>query len=187
MTEPWTVDGVVVARAIAGDRDVLDDILAALQRPLYRYISRLLTQRETAEDALQEVLFLICKKIVWLRDPELLRPWAFRIASRECFRQLRSEKRRSEEILDLDTLETGASESILQEWEPRLLDWVDELPPASRAVIVLHYLEEMSLHEVAVVLEILPGTVKSRLAYALARVRRHTAGTQMNAGEGAHT
>ena len=34
MTEPWNVDGVVVARAIAGDRDVLDDILAALQRPL---------------------------------------------------------------------------------------------------------------------------------------------------------
>lgn len=77
MTEPWNVDGVVVARAIAGDRDVLDGILAALQRPLYRYISRLLTHRETTEDVLQEVLFRICKKIVWLRDPELLRPWHF--------------------------------------------------------------------------------------------------------------
>src|SRR5579859_8196517 len=94
MTAPGNVDGLVVARAIAGDREVLDDILAALQGPLYRYISRLLTHRETAEDALQEMLFRICKKIVWLRDPELLRPWAFRIASRECFRQLRREKRR---------------------------------------------------------------------------------------------
>ena len=187
MIEPRNVDGVVVARAIAGDRDVLDDILAALQRPLYRYISRLLTNRETAEDALQEVLFRICRKIVWLRDPELLRPWAFRIASRECFRQLRSEKRRGEEVLDLDTPGTGASESIPQEWEPRLLEWVDDLPPASRAVIVLHYLGEMSLHEVAAVLEILPGTVKSRLAYGLARLRRHTVGTQMNAGKGTHT
>jgi RNA polymerase sigma-70 factor (ECF subfamily) len=185
MTEPRNVDGVVVARAIAGDRDVLDDVLAVLQRPLYRYISRLLTHRETAEDALQEVLFRICKKIIWLRDPELLRPWAFRIASRECFRQLRSEKRRGEEILDVDSSEAG--ENIAQEWEPRLLDWVEELPPASRAVIVLHYLEEMTLHEVAAVLEILPGTVKSRLAYGLARLRRHTAGTQMNAGRGMHT
>ena len=187
MTESWNVDGVVVARAIAGDHDVLDDILAALQRPLYRYISRLLAQRETAEDALQEVLFRICRKIVWLRDPELLRPWAFRIASRECFRQLRSEKRRGEETLDLDTLETGAGEGVPQEWEPRLLEWVDDLPPASRAVIVLHYLEEMSLHEVAAVLEILPGTAKSRLAYGLARLRRHMAGTQMNAEKGTHT
>lgn len=187
MTEPWKVDGLIVARAIAGDREVLDSILAALQRPLYRYISGLLTHQDTAEDALQEVLFRICKKIVWLRDPELLRPWAFRIASRECFRQLRSEKRRGEEILDLDTLETGAGETIPQEWEPRLLDWVDDLPPASRAVIVLHYLEELSLHEVAEVLEILPGTAKSRLAYGLARLRRHMAGSQMNAGEGTHT
>jgi RNA polymerase sigma-70 factor, ECF subfamily len=187
MIEPRNVDGVVVARAIAGDPDVLDDILAALQRPLYRYISRLLTNREMAEDALQDVLFRICRKIVWLRDPELLRPWAFRIASRECFRQLRSEKRRGEEMLDVDTLETGASESIPQEWEPRLLDWVDELPPASRAVIVLHYLEDMSLHEVAAVLEILPGTVKSRLAYGLARLRRQMAGTQMNAEGGTLT
>lgn len=181
MTEPPNVDGVVVARAIAGDRDVLDEILAALQRPLFRYISKLLTRRETAEDVLQEVLFRICRKIVRLRDPELLRPWAFRIASRECFRQLRSEKRRGEEIVEMDTLEdtaqTGAGEFIPPEWEPALLDWVDDLPPASRAVIVLHYLEEMSLQEVAAVLEISPGTVKSRLAYGLARLRRHTAST----------
>src|SRR5579872_6680493 len=108
MLEPWNVDALVVARAIAGDREVLDDILAALQRPLSRYISKLLTHRETAEDTLQEVLFRICKKNVWLRDPELLRPWAFRIASRECFRQLRSEKSRGEEMLDPDALETGA-------------------------------------------------------------------------------
>jgi RNA polymerase sigma-70 factor (ECF subfamily) len=185
MTEPWNVDGLVVARAIAGDRDVLDGIPTALQRPLYRYISRLLTHRE-AEDSLQETLFRICKKVVWLRDPELLRPWAFRIASRECFRRLRSEKRRGEEILDMDALETAARESIPQYWEPRLLEWVDDLPPASRAVIVLHYLEEMSLHEVAAVLEILPGTVKSRLAYGLARLRRHAPATQMNSGGGTH-
>ena len=63
---------------------------------------------------------------------------------------------------------------------PGHLAWVDELPPGSRAVIVLHYLEEMSLDEVAAVLEISPGTVKSRLAYGLARLRRHTAVTQTN-------
>ena len=182
MTEPWNIDGLAVARAIAGDREVLDGLLAALERLLYRYISKLVTRREMAEDVLQEVLFRICRKIVWLRDPELLRPWAFRIASRECFRQLRSEKRRGEEVLNLDTLETPANEGVAQEWEPRLLDWIDDLPPASRAVIVLHYLEEMSIEEVAAVLEIPPGTVKSRLAYGLARLRRRAAGSQLNAG-----
>jgi len=175
------MDGLAVARAIAGDREVLDGLLASIERPLCRYISKLVARREMAEDVLQEVLFRICRKIGWLRDPDLFRPWAFRIASRECFRQLRSEKRRGEEILNLDTLETAANEGVTQEWEPRLLDWIDELPPASRAVIVLHYLEEMSLEEVAAVLDIPPGTVKSRLAYGLARLRQRAAGSQMNA------
>ena len=173
------MDGVAVARAIAGDREVLDGLLAGIERPLYRYISKLVTHREMAKDVLQEVLLRICRKIGWLRDPELLRPWAFRIASRECFRQLRLEKRRGEEILNLDTLETAASEGIPQEWEPRLLDWIDDLPPASRAVIVLHYLEEMSLDEAAAVLDIPTGTAKSRLAYGLARLRGRAAGSQM--------
>jgi RNA polymerase sigma-70 factor (ECF subfamily) len=182
MTEPWNLNGLAVTRAIAGDREVLGGVLAALGRPLYRYISKLVTRRDIAEDVLQEVLFRVCTKIVWLRDPELLRPWAFRIASRECFRRLRLERRRGEEVLNLDTLETAANEGIPQEWEPRLLDWIDGLPPASRAVIVLHYLEEMSLAEVAAVLEIMPGTAKSRLAYGLAQLRRRATGSQTNVG-----
>jgi RNA polymerase sigma-70 factor (ECF subfamily) len=182
MAERSELDGLAVARAVAGDRHVLEGILAALQRPLYRYISRVMLRREIAEDVLQEVLFRICKKIGWLHDPELLRPWAFRIASRECFRHLRSERRRNEEMLDLETLETVGRDGVTPGWEPRLLDWIEALSPASRAIITLHYLEEMSLDEVAAVLEISPGTVKSRLAYGLARLRRRAAGSQRNAG-----
>ena len=182
MAERSELDGLAVARAVAGDRHALEGVLAALQRPLYRYISRLVVRRESAEDVLQEVLFCICKKIGWLQDPELLRPWAYRIASRECFRRLRSEKRRNEEMLDLETLETAGREGSAPGWEPRLLDWIDALSPASRAVITLHYLEEMSLDEVAAVLEIPPGTVKSRLAYGLARLRKQAASSQITAG-----
>jgi RNA polymerase sigma-70 factor (ECF subfamily) len=184
MAERSELDGLMVARAVAGDRHALEGVLAALQRPLYRYISRLMMRREIAEDVLQDVLFRICRKIGWLHDPELLRPWAFRIASRECFRHLRSERRRNEEILDLETLETAGREGVTPGWEPRLLDWIDSLSPASRAVITLHYLEEMSLDEVAAVLEIPLGTVKSRLAYGLARLRKQAAGSQINAGGG---
>lgn len=176
------INGLEVTRAVAGDRLALEVVLAALQRPLYRYISRLMMRREVAEDVLQEVFFRICKKICWLHDPELLRPWAFRIASRECFRQLRSEKRRNEEMLDLETLEATDKEGIATGWEPRLLNWIDSLPPASRAVITLHYLEEMKLDEVATVLDISLGTVKSRLAYGLGRLRKQAASSQIDSG-----
>ena len=49
---------------------------------------------------------------------------------------------------------------------------MDGIPPASRAVLTLHFQEEMSLPEVAAILELPLGTVKSRLAYGLASLRR---------------
>ncbi len=169
----FQLDSLAVLRAVAGDRDALENVLTAIEPPLRRYIARLMLQPDPAEDVLQEVLFQICRKIRWLRDPELLRTWAFRIASRQCFRQLRAERRRHEDTYDADTLANPAENFP---WEPHLLDWIGALPPASRSVIMLHYLEEMSLGEVASILEIAPGTVKSRLAYGLAHLRRQAAG-----------
>jgi RNA polymerase sigma-70 factor (ECF subfamily) len=50
---------------------------------------------------------------------------------------------------------------------------MDDISPASRAVLVLHFEEELSLPEVAAVLELPLGTVKSRLAYGLTALRKH--------------
>ena len=178
--ESSAIDSLAVVRAVAGDRDALASVLAALERPLCRYITRLIAKPDVAEDVLQEVLFRVCRKIRWLRDPELILPWAFRIASRQCFRQLRSERQRKEEALDLDTLGAATKDTTLK-WEPRLADWISALPPASRSVIALHYLEDMSIDEVATVLEISPGTVKSRLAYGLVSLRKQVAGLKNSA------
>lgn len=168
---------LTVVRAIAGDRDALTAVLVALRSPLAHYIGKLLSRRESAEDALQEVLILICTRIRWLRDPELVRPWAFRIASRQCFRLLRLEKHRNEEPLDWEPQQGAAGEA--PEWEPHLIEWVDALPPASRSVILLHYFEEMTLAEIAAVLEVSLGTVKSRLAYGLAALRQAALSTKL--------
>jgi RNA polymerase sigma-70 factor (ECF subfamily) len=58
----------------------------------------------------------------------------------------------------------------------KLPELVGELSPASRAVVLLYYLHEMSLVETAAVLDIPVGTVKSRLAYGLARLRHRLEG-----------
>ena len=49
---------------------------------------------------------------------------------------------------------------------------MDEVSPACRAVLVLHFQEELSLQEVATILALPLGTVKSRLAYSLATIRK---------------
>lgn len=165
-----------VLRAQSGDRGAFDKLLEAVQEPLYRYVSRLVGDPALAEDILQEVFISIYRKLRWLREPELFRPWAYRIASREAFKRLKRERRWSEQVREeavLEAIPTPASET---EYEPELIEQLPRLiarvSPASRAVLILHYFHEMPLSEIADVLGIALGTVKSRLAYGLDSLRR---------------
>ena len=165
-----------VLRAQSGDRDALDELLKAVQEPLYRYIFSLARDQHLAENILQEVFIRIYRNLGWLRDPQLFRAWAYQIATRETFRSLKRERRWKEQVRDESDLTMIASPPPREEFSPDLLgrlpQLVAELSPASRAVIVLYYLHEMSLDETAAVLGIPVGTVKSRLAYGLESLRR---------------
>ena len=167
-----------VLRAQCGDREALELLLRSVQLLLRRYLMRLVGT-SSADDVLQEVLILISRKLKWLEAPEAFRPWAYRIASREAFRQLRKEKRRSEQVRDEAVLEdVPAAESVLPpELLPELLK-SEALSPASRAVLSLHFQEELPLPEIAAILEIPLGTVKSRLSYGLAALRKKLSPTR---------
>jgi len=157
----------IVLRAQSGDRDAFDALLRDIAPPLHRYVSRVTGDAALADDVVQETLITIVRKIAWLGDPSLFRAWVFRIASRNAFRQLR--RRRVHEELEEIAFEEPEADPWLRE---RLLASLERLSPASRAVITLHYLEDMPLSEVAAVLDLSLGTVKSRLAYGLAQLRK---------------
>jgi RNA polymerase sigma-70 factor, ECF subfamily len=163
-------------RAQAGDREAFDRLFRLLQEPLYRYIFSLVGARAPAEDVLQEVFILIYRKIRWLREPELLRPWVYRIATREAFKHLKRERRWADKAEDesvLLDLPAPSRDELAPEMIAQLVaQLVERLSPASRAVIVLHYLHEMPLAEIAEVMGVAVGTVKSRLAYGLDLMRR---------------
>ncbi|HKS30747.1 MAG TPA: sigma-70 family RNA polymerase sigma factor [Pyrinomonadaceae bacterium] len=166
-----------VLRAQTGDREAFDSLLKNVQGPLYRYVLSLVREPSLAEDILQEVFLRIYRKLRWLREPSAFRSWAYRIASREAFRHLRRERAHASHQEDEDALKGIAAEPpALTEFAPELIavlpQMIEKLSPASRAVIVLYYLEEMSLEETAAVLDIPLGTVKSRLSYGLERLRR---------------
>lgn len=165
-------------RAQADDRAALDELFRLMQEPLYRYIVSLVGSRTLAEDVLQEVFILIYRKLRWLREPELFRPWAYRIATREAFKHLKHERRWSDQSIDETCLEhvPVPPRDLLT---PELIaQIVAQVSPASRAVIVLHYLHEMPLGEVADVLGLALGTVKSRLAYGLDCLRKQLSTNQ---------
>lgn len=158
----------LVLRAQSGDRDAFDALLREIGPPLLRYVTRVTNDAALAEDVVQETLIAIVRKIGWLSDASLFSAWAYRIASREAFRALRK-RGRVEEAVD-DAMPFVEPPDPWQ--RERLLASLHKLTPASRAVIALHYFEELPLSEVAAVLDLGIGTVKSRLAYGLARLRK---------------
>lgn len=161
-----------VLRAQCADREALEALLRSVQPSLRRYLTGLAGATD-ADDLLQDVLVIVARRIGALDDPKLFRAWAFRIASREAFRHLR--KRRlfadrhedAAQLAELPMPEVRPSEERLRE-----LLATDTISPASRAVLMLHFEEELSLPEVAAILDIPLGTVKSRLAYGLSSIRK---------------
>jgi RNA polymerase sigma-70 factor (ECF subfamily) len=165
-----------VVRAQAGDTEALDALLRSIQDPLHRYLVRLVGDHHLANDVLQDVFVILVRKLYWLREPSVFRAWVYRIASRQAMHLLQREKRVGAHPTDHDVLTTVAEEVHETFAEPELLqrlpDLLQELSPASRAVLSLHYLESMTLQEVADVLEITLAATKSRLAYGLSVLRK---------------
>ena len=166
-----------VLRAQSGDAEALNSLLESVQRPLFRYIVSLTKDTHGAEDVLQETFIRLYRKLGFVRDPQVFRAWTYRIATREAFRYLRRERQWTEQVRDDAVLQTIPAadlsrDEFTRDALERLPHLVADLSPAARAVVVLYYSHELSLGEVAAALEIPIGTVKSRLAYALASLRR---------------
>jgi len=167
-----TQEAYLVLRAQCGDREAFEQLITAVQPSLRRYIARL-AGTESADDLLQDVLIIVCRKVTWLEDPKMFRPWLFRIASRATFRHLKKGRRRIEDPMNQAVLDQAAAPAVQPSKQDieQLLD-CDALSAACRAVLVLHFEEGMTLLEIAAVLEIPLGTVKSRLASGLATLRK---------------
>jgi RNA polymerase sigma-70 factor (ECF subfamily) len=161
-----------VLRAQCRDRDALEALLRSVQPSVRRYLSGVAGATD-ADDLLQNVLVIIARRIGSLDEPKLFRPWAFRIASREAFRHVRKQRRWIDQHDDDARLDELATPGVQPEGELlRELLAAGTISPASRAVLILRYEEELPLGEIAAILDVPLGTVKSRLAYGLNALRK---------------
>lgn len=156
-------------------------MLRALQAPLFAHVAGIVRDDALAADVLQRVLLQVARQLGALRDPRWLRAWAYRIATREAVRLSRRERAWRDSLVG-DALgdhpDLAAATLALDEEPPfdpelvaRLPALLDTLPPGARVVLRLHYLDGLTIPEVAEALEIPRGTAKSRLAYGLAALR----------------
>jgi RNA polymerase sigma-70 factor (ECF subfamily) len=163
---------LLVLLAQAGDRSALEELLRDAYAPLRRYITRLVGAA-LADDILQETSLQIFRKLPFLREPAVFRPWTFRIASRIAFSHLKR-ARRWQPLDDvapehLITLNPGLGELPDEDF----LNLLEHVSPASRAVLLLRYHHDLTLEESAAILEIPIGTAKSRLHYGVTTLRKY--------------
>jgi RNA polymerase sigma-70 factor (ECF subfamily) len=116
---------------------------------------------DAGDDAMQEALIVVLRRIGTLREPAALRSWARRIAAREAVRVARQ---RAPVVPD-DALDAAATPVELPDLDTAIdvRAALDDLAPEQRAVLVLRDLEGLGEADVARILALPAGTVKSRL------------------------
>lgn len=130
-----------------------------------------LRRREDAEDVAQEAFTRACPKFRDLREPEQFRGWIVRVTWRLAIDRWRADRRREtreQRAADEAGSRTVEDDAVAAERSALLWKAVDELPEKLRAVIILSSLQGHDVREVAQLLEIPEGTVKSRLFLARA-------------------
>ncbi len=158
----------------SGNVEPWSEQMEALRRQLYWTALAIVGNSEDANDAVSETMFKMWRNIRSLRRPELFYGWCRQILINECRRLWRKEQRTVS--LDLEILaadEEDRSQDQLLALET-LQAMIAHLNVGERAVVVLRYMHDLSLEDIAVSLDIPIGTVKSRLARAHAHLRQQT-------------
>jgi RNA polymerase sigma factor (sigma-70 family) len=166
-------DELLALRCQLGDRDGFDDLIRRWNDPLWRYLRRVAGSDHKAQELAQETWLRVVRGISRLRDPARLRAWLFGIARRVAMDSLRDQYAapRTADVVDVD-LPAEDGGDTLHEDLAAMEEELRRLPVIEREVLTLFYLQELSLGEVADVLRVPVGTVKSRLFRARQLLRR---------------
>lgn len=168
------IDEYLVACARLGDRLAFGRLAARWHKKLLVHAWRLLGDEPMAQDAVQEAWLEIVRGIGRLQDTAAFPAWAYRITTRRCARTI-GRARRGRRLdaalaLEADT-ERGEAEIGAASDVDLVRREVRRLPAGQQAAVALFYLEELSIGEVAVALDVPVGTVKTRLMHARLKLR----------------
>lgn len=139
--------------------------IIAMQDTLYRVSTTLLPQMCDREDAIQECIYKALSKREKLKSDEAMQSWVVRILINECYQQMRRRKR----LIPVETLPEGEVEPGADVEVRRALM---SLKPELRVPLELHYIEGYKVEEIARILRLPAGTVKSRLSKGRRTMRR---------------
>ncbi|MDZ7788936.1 MAG: RNA polymerase sigma factor [Xanthomonadales bacterium] len=188
MNEEWNEetgrDELLAIRCQLGEGAAFDELIERYAERLRGYVRRVANSDSDADDLVQDAWLRILRGLPGLRDPARLRAWVFGIAHRVIIDRLRSRYAEPAHA----PIEVLVDEADLQA-EHLKRDQVERglaaLAPPEREAVVLFYLEQLPLAEMAEVMDVPLGTAKSRLHRARTRLRAVLEDPHAPAGTGA--
>ncbi|MFA6472086.1 MAG: sigma-70 family RNA polymerase sigma factor [Candidatus Latescibacterota bacterium] len=164
---------LLVLRCSRGDKGAFEELIRLWENKLFYYIRRLVTSEEEAWDILQETWIKVFQSVGSLKNPDALPSWLYSIARhsamdhwRDRFADVRTEKMDEDVLLEIPDDKTPDFDNA-----ERVHRGLDRISLSHREVLTLFFLEDFSIEEIASILIIAPGTVKSRLHYAKRALR----------------
>jgi RNA polymerase sigma-70 factor (ECF subfamily) len=166
------MDPNLVVKAQQGDQQAFETLAGATQARLYNAALGVLQDAHTAEDATQQALVSIWRYLPRLRDPLKFDGWSYRLLVRACYAEAKRRPRWLHESAMSPEHEPVASDDILGVVDRDQLERAfPRLSVEHKAVIVLRYMLDLPLEQVADALDVSVGTVGSRLNRALKALR----------------
>ncbi|MGW0251693.1 RNA polymerase sigma factor [Nocardia goodfellowii] len=170
MGESIWPDEAVVSAARSGHVESVSALISGSHPHVRRFAYSLCATPEDAEDAAQEALIILYRKIGTLRASGALVSWMFRIVRNECLRQLRSRARHFEPVPQVDA--ASAEEELLRRLEAeRVAGAIAALPADQRQVLIMRDIQGYSGRMVADLLGLSTAAMKSRLHRARATLQ----------------
>ncbi|MDX3076376.1 RNA polymerase sigma factor SigM [Streptomyces sp. MI02-7b] len=171
-------DSDLLARHVAGDPDAFAELVRRHRDRLWAVALRTLGDREEAADAVQDALVSAFRSAHTFRGQSAVTTWLHRITVNACLdRARKAASRRTSSVVDekqfedlLEPHESAAAPAERGELHRELFRALATLPPEQRAALVLVDMQGYPVAEAAAVLDVPPGTVKSRCARGRARL-----------------
>ncbi len=183
-------DQALISALQRAEADAYETLIRRFQTPVYNLAWRLLDDPADAGDVVQEVFLKVFRSVDNFRGESSLRTWIYRIAVNESHNRRRwlFRHRKGETAIDdvyasednreapiVDNNETPFDFTMNREAQLLLEEGLAAISPAFRAVLVLREVEELSYEEIATILEISMGTVKSRIVRGREALRHYLA------------
>jgi RNA polymerase sigma-70 factor, ECF subfamily len=161
------MDRDLVEAAQRGDQAAFVDLVRSRGDRLFAIAHRILRDAEQAEDALQDALVIAWRDLPDLRDPDRFDPWVHRLLANVCIAEIRRERRRVANLHVLAFEHPAAPDDLISVADRDQLDrGFRRLTADERTVLVLRHYIGYEPSEIAEVLGISPGTIRSRLHHA---------------------